>query len=215
MFSRCPYCHSQQTVSTRQLRRNRGLLKCSVCKQRFDALVTLSDRPDAKKEQSKTGKFLFLSQSKTQHLQIWRVGSFLMLLLLIAQIAYFEADYLRRQPQLRFALLQVCELLNCQLPVYQNLEDWTVSHSGLTEQTDHQYVLTAAMTNEAEFPQAFPDLKLTLMNFNGQTIAERIFTAAQYTSATDHLLAASDTREIRLNFDVPADKVGGFTITLL
>lgn len=215
MFSRCPHCHSQQTVNTRQLRRNRGFLKCSVCKQRFDALATLSDRPAAKKELSNSGKFLRMPKSKSRHEHIWRIGGLLMLLMLIAQVGYFEADNLSRQPQLRFALLQVCEILNCQLPVYKNIEDWSVSHSGLTQQSDHQYVLTAAITNQAEFPQVFPDLKLTLMNFNGQSIAERVFTAAEYTSAVDSLLAANETREIRLNFVAPADQIGGFTIALL
>jgi hypothetical protein len=157
---------------------------------------------------------LFLGQ-QTKNRRIWQWASLFMLLVLMVQIGYFEVGNLIRQPKLRSTMLQVCEFFHCRLPVYKNLQDWTVSHSALTERAGHQFLFRAAMTNEAEFPQAFPDLKLTLTDFNGQPVAERIFTVAQYANTADNLLAANETIEIHLNLAAPKGKVGGFAIKLL
>lgn len=215
MYSRCSHCQTQQTISTEQLRRSRGLLTCSACGKRFDALASLSDQADAELREEKAGDFLRDSTGKGLKTAVWRLGSVLAVLVLLGQVLYFEGGALIRRPLLRAGLQSICDRLACRLPPYKNLEEWTVSHGDLRLMPDKNYVFSAAITNQAAFPQACPDLKLVLLNFNGQAIAERIFTGRQYSAAAS--LATNETAEIRLTVIAPPEpaKIGGYTFALL
>lgn len=212
MFSRCPHCDVQQAVTTQQLRDRRGLLNCVACGQPFDALPSLSEQADDVLIPQNSIEFLLQKSDKTEPGWLWQAGSLAMLLVLLAQIVYFEGDRFNRQSQIHAALTQVCKALGCRIPAYHNPDEWVLSHSDLQAHLDQRYLLTAALTNQADFAQAFPELKLTLTDFNGQPLAQRVFAPQQY--AIDADLAASQTVQIRLPFIMPA-KVGGFTLTLI
>jgi predicted Zn finger-like uncharacterized protein len=215
MYSRCPHCQTQQTISAEQLRISRGLLTCSACGKRFDALASLSERADAEFQEVSDADLLSNPHGKRAHRAVWRIGALLSLLLLLAQVAYFKGDAISRQPLLRFGWQAICDHLGCRLPMYKNLDEWTVSHSDLRSLSDQNYVFSAAITNQAAFPQNCPDLKLVLLNLSGQAIAERIFSGRQYSTATS--LAANETAEIKLTVVAPPGpaKIGGYTLALL
>lgn len=211
MYSRCPHCANQYKLSVQQLRDQRGLLVCKRCGEAFDALQYLSDDTQAK-TRGKFGK----AYAKQANLApaFWRVASVAMVLLLIVQLSYFEGSRLSLQPTLTFALEVVCTTGICNLPAYKNLDELTVSHSTLVAGADHSYVFSAAISNQSAFKQASPDLKLTLLNFNGQLVAERVFSAPEYLAGATQM-AADETAEVRLSIVAPAAKVGGYTFTLL
>lgn len=215
MFSRCPHCQTQQPVSAEQLRTSRGLLACSACDERFDALVSLSELADEEFKQENTAEFLPNPPRKPTPKVFWKVGSALASLVLVVQILYFEGDNLVRQPRLRVGLLAICERLGCRLPEYKNLAEWAVSHSDFQTISDKRYVFSAAITNQAAFPQACPAIKLVLRDFAGEVVAERVFSGREY--ATVDLLAANETTEISLAIATPpgVGKIGGYTFTLL
>ena len=73
--------------------------------------------------------------------------------------------------------------------------------------------MIAALTNQDEITQAFPKLKLTLTDFNGQPFAERVFSPHQYSAATT--LAANETVVIRLPLVMATDEFGGFSLDTL
>lgn len=212
MFSRCPHCDALQEISAQQLRDSRGLLHCASCQQPFDALPTLSERADEVMEQVST-EILFSQYNQSKAVWGWRIGSLLMLLVLLGQVVYFQGEFIRRQPKINATLIQVCKSLGCQLPAYKNSDDWSLSHADLQLHLDNRCLLTAALTNQASSIQAFPVLKLTLKNFNGQPIAERLFAPQQYASET--ALAANQTTQIRLPLVLPTSELGGFTLTLI
>ncbi len=214
MFSRCTHCHAQQRVTTKQLRNNRGLLKCKQCGQRFDALATLSDKADPEQQYCQEIKISLGETTKPAKPWVWQMGSGVMLLILALQIGFFEGEKLLRQPQLRLALSQFCSKLNCRLPAYYNLDQWSISHSNLQAQLAHRYGFSALISNQGAFAQAFPNMKLTLMGFNGQPIAERVFLPDDYAPANREL-AGDETREIQLLLVEPSEPVGGFTVSLL
>ena len=215
MYSRCSHCQAQQTVNAEQLRSSRGLLVCSACGKRFDALVSLSDQANAELREKKVDDFWRSPASKRSGAGIWRIGGALSILILLAQILYFEGVTLSRQPQLRAGLLFICNRLDCRLPVYKNLDEWSVSHGDLRTMSDTNYAFSAVITNQAAFPQACPDIKLVLLNFNGQAVAERIFSSRQYSAADS--LASNEAAGISLNIVTPPGtaKIGGYTFALL
>lgn len=212
MFSRCPHCEAQQPLSTEQLRNTRGLVNCAACGQVFDALPSLSEQADEIIEPSLHFSYAMERPAKRASSKAWGLGSALMLLLLLGQMIYFAGARLYQQPVIYKALVRLCQKLNCELPAYNNPDDWSISHSDLQANLDQRYVLTAAITNQANLRQAFPDLKLTLMDFTGQPFAERRFAPKEYSHQA--ALAANQTVQIRLPLVVPAD-VGGFSITLI
>lgn len=210
MFSRCPHCDKQRKVSIKQLRDGRGLLKCKRCGQTFEALASLSERQD-EKIKPRAGFELALRQEDQRPVRhwAWSLGSALMVLMLAAQIGYFETS----RPAVQSVLALACLALNCDLPPVSNPQEWAISHSDLQPQLDNRYWLTAALTNQAGIKQVFPKLKLTLMDFNGGILAERVLAPRQYVRASE--LAADETVEIRLPLTIPAADIGGFTLTTL
>ncbi|WAR44047.1 zinc-ribbon and DUF3426 domain-containing protein [Methylomonas rapida] len=212
MFSRCPQCDVLQEVTTQQLRDSRGLLKCKACRQTFDALPTLSERPDEMIEPGHGIGPAFEKNVKTESLWLWRGASLAMLLLLMVQLAYFEGQRLYRYPLLRPALAKVCAAMDCRLIDTANTTDWSVSHSQLQPYLQQTHLLTAALTNQADVAQGFPSLQLTLTDFNGQPLEQRLFAPQQYTHTAQ--LAANQTMHIRLPLIIPAE-FGGFTLTLI
>ncbi|WP_446808066.1 zinc-ribbon and DUF3426 domain-containing protein [Methylomonas sp. 2BW1-5-20] len=213
MYSRCPHCDKQHRLTVKQLRQQRGLLICSACGEYFDGLRFLSDHKGKLAEDSTT-HFLEKGTTRQQTSAVWLSASVVMLSLLAAQVIYFEGYRLCMQSQLRTALEKLCAAVACQLPIYKKLDDLTVTHGALHLQANRSYLFTAALSNQSPFSQAAPNLKLTLLNFNGQPTAERVFSAPQFLvgSAT---LAAEQTVEIHLNFVAPNLAVGGYILTLL
>ncbi|OQW71923.1 MAG: hypothetical protein BVN35_15030 [Proteobacteria bacterium ST_bin11] len=214
MYSRCPHCASQHQVSVEHLRHSRGLLDCSACGKSFDALQFLSEDEDA----VLAGRLQYpvspSPRSWQQTSAAWFIATSLVSLLFVAQILYFEGYALTMQPQFRPHLDKLCAILACRLPPYKNLQELSVSHSDLRLQRDTSYLFSAVLSNQAPFAQAVPDLKLTLLNFNGQAVADRVFSPNQYLAGPTSL-AAEQTVEIKLAIVAPAAAVGGYTFTLL
>ncbi|WP_020482565.1 zinc-ribbon and DUF3426 domain-containing protein [Methylomonas sp. MK1] len=214
MYSRCPHCAKQHEVTVEHLRQARGLLDCSVCGKSFDALRFLSEDDDAVLADESPYPDDQISEKRPQTPAVWFVATNLALLLLLAQILYFEDYRLTMQPQLRAGLDKVCAAFACRLPPYKNLEEFSVSHSDLRVQSDSSYLFSALLSNQAPFAQVAPDLKLSVLNFNGEVIAERVFRATEYLLRPTGL-APEQTVEIRLAIVAPAASIGGYTFTLL
>jgi len=214
MYSRCPHCNKQIQVSARQLRVSRGLLKCKRCGDSFDALALLSEKAD--QTQAKSQSYAVSSFKRTETGQspwLWGFSSLMMFMALLAQIGYFEGQRLYGRPTINLALAKACQVLDCRLPDVNNPEDWVVSHSELQAHLDNRYWLIAALTNQAAIKQVFPELKLTLTDFNGQPFAERVFTPYQYSK--DKTLAANETVLIRLPLVMAVGEFGGFSLDTL
>lgn len=214
MFSRCPYCAEQHEVTVEHLRQSRGLLDCSVCGKSFDALRFLSEDKDSRLNDDLPYPDHQTLDQGPQTRRVWFVATSLVALLLVAQILYFEGYRLTMQPQLRAHLDKVCATLSCRLPPYRNLEELSVSHSDLRVRSDSGYLFSAVLSNQAPYAQAAPDLKLSVLNFNGQAIAERVFSSAEYLLKPT-TLAPEQTVEIRLFVVPPAAPIGGYTFSLL
>lgn len=210
MYSRCPHCNLQQIVTTEQLRQTRGLICCEVCRQSFDALPNLTEQADESVAPAAQMTEIFAAAKPATH-AVWGLGSLGLLLLLCAQLAYFQGESLMRRAPVYQAFSEICHTLGCQLPAYYNPAAWSVSHTELQEQIGRRYWLTAALTNQAALVQALPVLKLSLTDYNGQIVAERLFTPQHYAKVTNAAANHTLAVQIPLSLSVP---VGGFTLSL-
>ena len=73
------------------------------------------------------------------------------------------------------------------------------------------------MSNQADFSQPYPNIKLTLFDYNGNAFANRVFQPNDYLTedAVPNLMAADATTEISLKIAAPETKVGGSTFDLI
>jgi predicted Zn finger-like uncharacterized protein len=219
MFTQCPECHTVYNVKAKQLRKNRGIFRCKTCSAQFDALQLISETAPKKTSQSVSNpevRTLWEAPRGTTSNVYWSAAFFAALLVLAAQFFYFESRNLAQNAAVRPRLEQACAVLGCRLPVYRNIRELDILHSALQLKADRNYRLQAALVNRAGFAQAYPQLKLILTDFNGDSFAERIFLPQEYLPQNPQaLLAAGADAEIGLDIAAPEVPVGGYLIELL
>lgn len=216
MFTRCTQCQTLHTLTLEQLRAGRGMLQCRHCAAQFDALTHLAETETLAGENTVAAPDLPWDQNKRSEKVYWHVGASLCALLFVAQIVYFEGYGFTQKPAIRPVLAAWCEWLACRLPVYKNPDELNLIGS-FTPTPEHYYELRAALSNKAAFPQAYPNLKLILLNYNGDPFAVRIFQPQEYLpeplQATE--LKPDATTEISLKIAAPQAAIGGSSFELL
>lgn len=113
----------------------------------------------------------------------WAVAAFLLLLVLLAQAAYFfRVELAARLPGLKPALVGYCKLLRCSVPLPQKTDLMSIESSDLEADPAHenQITLNALLRNRAPYAQAFPNLELTLNDTQDKPLARRTFKPKDY-----------------------------------
>lgn len=113
----------------------------------------------------------------------WAAGSFVLLLLFAAQLAYvFRVEIADAQPRARPWLEQACAHLGCTVPYPRNIQQWSIESSDLQSDPEEpaRMTLTAVLRNRASFTQGYPALELTLTDTQDRAVARRVLGAADY-----------------------------------
>jgi len=159
--------------------------------------------------------FAWQQKPATSTTAYW-VGCVLGLLLLLAQVQYFLGYALTQNTTFRPYLSSLSQLIQQPLPLYQNTSEFSVIGTAFSPLDKGKYHLQVSFINHADFPQAYPNLKLELQNLQGGPFAQRNFTPSQYLAQTQKtpLLAPNQTLDIDLTLSVPNASIGGYLITL-
>ncbi len=218
MFTQCPECQTTHRISVGQLRSSHGILFCTKCSAKFDALERLNENMatiNAWEEDAPTTDIPWEKGRRVGSPLLWGLGCSAGLLLLLAQLYYFESSQLVQKPVIRTWIETICQPLSCRLPVYRNLQQMTIR--GVLQPTPgNSFQLQALLVNQAPFPQTYPDIKLSLMEFNGRVFAERVFHPDDYLSdAAGKLIDSKASTEVNLSIVKPALPIGGYTLELL
>ncbi len=217
MFTQCPECQSIQPLTPAQLRNGRGMLRCSHCSAMFDALARLSETEDMSPFDQLSSGHLPWDNAGVSGNAYWLTGLVIGLLLLIGQLIYFEGYAFSQNPAVRPGLAKACQLIKCQLPDYKNLDEFALLHGSFTPLPDQNYDFRVVMSNQADFSQPYPNIKLTLFDYSGNAFAQRIFHPRDYLpeNAVETLMAVDATTEISLKIAAPKTTVGGSTFDLM
>jgi len=215
MFTQCPECQTIHPLTLAKLRANRGMLRCNHCSAMFDALERISETEKINHSENPSSKSM--PWDKVSGDAYWRTGLVIGLLLLIGQIVYFEGYAFSQNPAVRPILAKLCQLANCQLPVYKNLDEFSLLQSSFTPLPDQNYAFKIVISNQAPFAQTYPNIKLTLFDYNGKALGHRVFQPRDYLpeDSVATVMATDAITEISLKIAAPKTKVGGSTFDLI
>jgi predicted Zn finger-like uncharacterized protein len=217
MYTRCPECLTTQAVTPDALRNGRGMVRCDRCAAMFDALATLAESETQAIADEQPEAAELWTEKKAAGSRYWRSGFFAAVALLGVQGFYFEGDRVLQNPKARPALEKLCGILHCPLPDYRNLAELTVLHNAFTQLPNRHYAFKLVLNNEAAFAMRYPVIGLTLLSFDGQPFAYRLFKPDEYLAAgkrENARIAANGAAEISLEIAEPKSKVGGFHFDL-
>jgi predicted Zn finger-like uncharacterized protein len=148
------------------------------------------------------------------------IGSFLLLLGLLAQAAYsFRDQIAARLPQSKTILAEACTFVGCRVGLPAQIETVAIESSELQAVPGHKdtFVLTTLLRNYSATQQTWPTLELTLNDTNDKALARRIFLPRDYlSSAQDTAKGFSPASEqsVKLFFELSQLKASGYHVGL-
>ena len=244
----CPHCNTRFKITKAQLEAHHGMVRCGHCLQAFDTSPNFTpDQLDLQLELPILDKPVTSRDSKIAVLQPmtlaeqvafvqdeddnefqprrrawpWAIAAFLLLLILIAQAAYFfRVDLAAQLPGLKPAFIDYCRLLECSVPLPRHTDLMSIESSGLEADpaNESQITLNALLRNRAHYTQAFPDLELTLNDIQDKPLARRMFTPADYLPQAENQstgLQPNHEINIRLRLNTADLKPSGYRLVLL
>lgn len=152
---------------------------------------------------------------------LWAVATFVLVVLLLAQSVYFfRISLAAHLPALKPALVQLCSLVNCSVPLPQNAELLSIESSGLEADAahDNQIDFSALLRNRASYTLAFPVLALTLNDSQDKPLARRFFMPTEYLPADEHAqagLLSNHEVSIKLHLNTADLRPAGYRLELL
>lgn len=150
----------------------------------------------------------------------WIVGSALLTFLLLIQAAlFFRIELAARMPDLKPALVALCQPLKCEVPLPRNSELMSIESSELEADPANESVITlhALLRNRAAYAQAFPHLELTLNDIDDKPLARRVFKPADYLPPVEKEqtgLLPNHELSAKLKLDVGDLKPTGYRLVL-
>jgi len=226
----CPTCATSFKVTPDQLRLANGWVRCGRCTCVFEALANLtppavlSDTAslaamlaefDLSPPPSSSAALTFDSSvvpTARAHRGVWVFVSVMLLSLLMAQAAWMGRHMVFAQvPELRPALLVLCESLACEVTWPQELDAVLIENSSFSEAPSGGYMVQLRLKNTEHYPVATPALELSLLDLQDQVVLRRVFTPEEL-GLDDHLLALREVRA-HVNFDLQAaasQRITGF-----
>jgi len=150
---------------------------------------------------------------------LWGAGLALALALLAAQYLYFNFDTLARGP-LRPQLAQWCLAFDCRLPAQS---DVARIRTGSLIVRSHPtapgaLAVDAIITNQAEFPQPFPELQLQFTDLDGAPVAGRRFRPEEYLGGEltgSRLMPVQQPVHIALELVDPGPRAVNYLLTVV
>lgn len=240
MFTRCPKCKTVHPLTAQMLAYKRGQVKCGQCNRTFSALSFLFDEwpsgrahgpakgpkvapPVIGKTRNTVAKKNNIGKPESAeaivpaHRLAWRLTTFLLLMVTLANIGWTFREPLMQYPQVNDWLKQ---------------NGWLqVEREGLLSDPDqiqlisrdmHSHptrtgilVLSLTFVNLAQRTQIFPILEITLLDASNQPIAQRRFQPSDYLrpgADTKPGLAADVFLPVLLELGDPGEQAVGFEI---
>lgn len=143
-----------------------------------------------------------------------------LVLLLIGQLLYvFRTPLSIHLPGLKPFLVHACERFGCKVELPKQISLLAIDDSSLQEDESHSGLihLKAVLINNADFPQTYPIIELTLTDDNDTPVLRRTFTPKEYlkpdTKVEDGIAAGAEL-SIKLPLMVEDTPLSGYKLFL-
>lgn len=146
--------------------------------------------------------------------------SFLLFIILILQSIYFLRNDIARQfPVIKPLLERVCIPLKCTIDLAKHVDFITIGDSDMQEDDLYQSVIkfSSSIKNNARYPQAYPNIELTLTDSDDRAVITKLITPKSYLDSIDKIkqgLASQETAAVRLSLHVNDSSVASYRILL-
>jgi len=229
MFTQCPHCNTNFSISDQDLTAAGGKVQCGKCNQTFNALYTLSKHPLSSCDAAKIVEISSIDRLSNEGIaesyQLneadesaattptrpsalkWGVLCLLLWILLFAQASYFMSDRLAQgYPVLRPWLEQFCAAAQCELSLQRAPDKVSIINRDVRNHPTIPEALLISITlqNGADFIQPYPLLKLSFFDMNHKLLASRTFKPHEYLP-----------QEVDINDGFPADRPLSATLELI
>jgi predicted Zn finger-like uncharacterized protein len=246
MITTCPGCRTAFRVTEEQLGAREGRVRCGKCSTIFDAREVLQtelaefapetgDQPDDQYPHAEavvspeagpvgtpdTGALFPAAELERPGRRAgWAAGSILLVLVLMAQIAFhYRGEIALLSPEMRPMLAELCANLGCDLPLPRRAELISIESSDLQADPANPsvMVLTATLRNRAAFAQPHPWLELTLTDMQDQPLARRVLAAQDYLDRSTSVEAGfpgNSELPVKLYMEASSLKATGYRLYL-
>jgi len=157
---------------------------------------------------------------QNRHSWPWFAAALLLMILLVAQVAYnFRAQIAAYYPELKPYLQSYCKYLQCTVGLATFSDLLSIESSDLQADPNRPnlIVLTALLRNRAPFGQAYPALEITLTDTQDYMLARRAFSPAEYLASNanpDTGMQANSEFTVKLYIDSNDLKPAGYRLFL-
>lgn len=214
MYTECPSCSKKHPITVKKLRGSHGEFLCDRCYTTFNPVDLLNERSFFKKNEGIKSE-AELENSEDLFSGYWKYGVTLCTLLFLLQVYLFEGDALAQNKTTRPWLQKICSIVDYPLAPYKNSDEISILNVSFDPADEGTYVLKASLLNQADFSQNQPSIKLVLMDFVGESFAERIFHAKDYSKNTTTQINPDMTSEIKIIIAAPSNKIAGYRLELI
>lgn len=152
------------------------------------------------------------------------VISFINCLLFIAVallcVYFLRSEIARQFPPIKPLLERACIPLKCTIDLSKNLDLISIGDSDMQEDETYQSVIkfSSSLKNNANYPQAYPNLELTLTDDDDRPVIKKLITPKNYLISKEKIkrgLDSQETANIKLSFHVDDLSVASYRILLL
>jgi predicted Zn finger-like uncharacterized protein len=145
----------------------------------------------------------------------WALAVVVLLLLALGQTAWLFREGLLGHPPSRQFLASVCQILDCRLPEQRAPDKLEIMNRSVAShpQTPNALQILLTLSNQADFPQPYPQIQLSLFNTKEELLARRRFQPGEYLnrSASGHpLLQPRQPVQLEIVLQDPGEDATGF-----
>lgn len=238
MYLVCPSCETVYAVRAAMLREGQGEVRCGTCRAVFNGLDYLVDDlpvagsdgapPVIAGEGGDTPEVLRADQDAQEappspalrNAGLWAAAAVLMIALGFQYLWFAPEDLMSRFPQARAAVERFCHAAGCLRHAVRAPEQISMLSRDVRAHPRFEGALlvTATFSNTASWAQPFPALRFSLYDVNGETIAARTFTPAQYLDGIlppDSALPPGQPVQVALEMLAPEEAAVSFEFVFL
>ena len=242
MYLTCPGCETVYVVRAAMLRDGQGEVRCGTCRTVFNGLDYLVDElpenapeptdsaaPDRPASVGDTLPDVLHDDASAQqpdasptarHTGLWIAAAVLLLAVAFQYLWFAPRDLAKRFPQVRNVVEQFCLEVGCLARASRAPQRIRMISRDVRAHPRYEGALlvTATFSNTATWAQPFPALRFSLYDVNGQTIAARTFSPAQYLAGVlpaDATLPPGQPVQVALEMLAPEEAAVSYEFTFL